>query len=204
MKDWNKAYRESETRLFGSEPVEYLREVMARSDVTPQSALCLADGDGRNGTWLARQGLTVTATDGSDVATEMARAHDSAAGVSVERTVADLATWTNEGNRTWDLVTLFYLQCEELVRQRALSLGAAALSPGGWLVAEGFGGAHNVDDAPGPKTKDLRYVLDSIRAALPGLTIVEAMEGVIRLNEGSRHQGAAPVVRVLARKTGIG
>jgi len=200
MKDWNKSYRESEGRLFGAEPVEYLREVLARSDVSPGSALCLADGDGRNGTWLAGQGLTVTAVDGSDVATEMANAHDSAAGVSVERIAADLAEWTIAEYRVWDLVTVFYLQCEEPVRRRALSMGAAALSPGGWMVAEGFGGSHIVDGAPGPKAGDLRYDLESIRSALPGLTIIEAMEGVIRLNEGLRHQGVAPVVRVLARK----
>ena len=47
--------------------------------------LSLADGDGRNGCWLAEQGFEVTAVDVSSVATECARALDSRRGVTVER-----------------------------------------------------------------------------------------------------------------------
>ena len=87
MKDWNSRYAkagtDAEARMFGTQPCEYLREVLARTDVAPRSALCLGDGDGRNGTWLAAQGIAVTAVDLSDVATDHARHHDAAAGVTV-------------------------------------------------------------------------------------------------------------------------
>src|SRR5690606_6359947 len=95
---------------FGTAPNEYLRMVCARSGFAARTALSLADGDGRNGRWLARQGLAVTAVDVSAVATERALALDRAGGVAVERVTADLADWTPAAGRTWDAVVLIYLQ----------------------------------------------------------------------------------------------
>lgn len=200
MADWNKRYTEAPARLFGSAPNEYVREVMARSDVSPRSALCLADGDGRNGAWLAAQGLNVTALDISDVATAQATKHDDALGVKVARHTADLATWSPDAGQTWDAAFMIYLQCETEVRNRAAARAAAALNPGGWFVAEGF-----ADDDPGlgklgPGKPDLLYARDDLIAALDGLEIIEAFTGITRLNEGEKHQGPGWVLRILARK----
>ncbi|MEQ8665564.1 MAG: class I SAM-dependent methyltransferase [Rhodospirillales bacterium] len=200
MVDWNRRYRESGQRLFGSLPNEYLREVLARSDVDPRRVLCLGDGDGRNGTWLAGEGCRVTAVDVSAVATEQAVALDRAAGVTVERVTADLADWRPGGGDTWDAVAMIYLQCEETVRSRAIAESAAALDDGGWFIAEGFSRAGVDADSPGPKSPDLLYYLHDIAAALPGFRIVEAFDGAVWLEEGARHRGHAFVVRVLARK----
>lgn len=207
MADWDKRYRDSDARLFGGAPNEYLREVSARSDVDPASVLCLGDGDGRNGLWLAEQGKCVTAVDISAVATEQARGFDDAAGVTVERIAADLADWTPDAGRTWDAAAMIYLQCEETVRARAVARSAAALNPGGWFVAEGFSRAGLMDEDRsegrlGPKSPDLLYDLDDLAAALPGFRIVEAFDGTVWLNEGVRHRGPARVVRLLARKPG--
>ncbi len=200
MPNWDKRYRESPARLFGDAPTEYLREVMARSDVEPKSALCLGDGDGRNGTWLAGQGLAVTAVDISAVATAEAAAHDAAAGVTVERIVADLADWTPPPGVRFDAVFLFYLQCEEAVRATAVSRGAAALARGGWFAAEGFARSGAGGDGLGPPDPDHLYDLQALQAATAGLDLVEAFDGVVRLNEGLRHRGMVRVVRFLARK----
>ena len=55
---WNQRYA-AEEFAYGIEPNDFL------VSVTPQfvpggSVLCLADGEGRNGVWLARQGFPVT------------------------------------------------------------------------------------------------------------------------------------------------
>src|SRR3546814_13047503 len=111
--------------------------VCARSDFAARSVLCLADGDGRIGCWLAARGLAVTALDVSAVATEKARTLDARHGVSVERLTADLADWTPESGRRWDAVFLIYLQSCWTLRRRALELGAAAPAPGRWGVGAG-------------------------------------------------------------------
>lgn len=201
MADWNKSYANAETRLFGDTPNEYMREVLARSDVTPKTVLCLADGDGRNGSWLAARGYTVTAVDISEVATEQALAHDAALGVEVERIVADLATWTPDG-RTWDAAFLIFLQCEAEVRNHAASVAANALSPGGWFAAEGFAPSNNDGDSDlGPGKPDLLYERDDLIAALgDGMQIVESFKGWTFLKEGKRHQGKGRVLRLLAQR----
>ncbi|PIW26331.1 MAG: class I SAM-dependent methyltransferase [Rhodospirillales bacterium CG15_BIG_FIL_POST_REV_8_21_14_020_66_15] len=204
MKDWNSRYAKAgtapDTRLFGDQPSEYLREVMARSDFRPRSALCLADGDGRNGGWLAQQGLEVTAVDASTVATEHALAHDAARGRTVERIAADLADWTPPPGRAWDAVFLMYLQCEAAVRLRAARVAAAALAPGGWFVAEGFAPAGAGGRSLGPEDPDLLYEMNDFLDVLCGLEVVEALKGRIRVNDGVRHRGEARVVRLLLRR----
>ena len=72
----DKRYREADEPPFGEAPNAYLRMICARPDFAARTALCLADGDGRNGCWLAAQGLAVTAVDVSAVATDRAFALD--------------------------------------------------------------------------------------------------------------------------------
>ena len=207
MKNWDKRYAAAGTdpknRMFGNQPCEYLCKCLARPDVKPTSALCLADGDGRNGGWLAERGIKVTAVEGSAVATEQALAHDKARGVSVTRITADLATWSPAPGQVWDMAAMFFLQCEAAVRLRAVRVAVAALAPGGWFIAEGF--APSPDDQEpglglGPENPDLLYNLQDLLAAADGLEIVEAEISRVHLNEGTRHQGDATVTRLLLRK----
>jgi hypothetical protein len=199
---WDRRYRAAAEPPFGEAPNEYLRMVCARSDFAARSALCLADGDGRNGAWLAGQGLAVTAVDVSAVATERARDLDRRRGVAVERITADLAGWSPEPGRAWDVVFLIYLQSTSALRRRALAIAAAALAPGGWLVLEGFAKAQAARPGMGPDDPDRLYDLDELQAALPGLQPVEAFAGLVCLDEGTRHRGEAAVVRFAARRAG--
>ena len=83
--DWDARYRAAEGSLFGDAPNDYLRMICARTDFAPKTALLPADGDGRNGSWLASQGIAVTAFDLSAEATRRAVDRDKVNGVSVER-----------------------------------------------------------------------------------------------------------------------
>lgn len=199
MVDWDKRYADAEAPLFGGAANNYVVQTVARADFGARSALCIADGDGRNGRYLARQGLDVTGVDISTIGTEQAIALDEADGVKVERVAADLAQWQPKPERCWGAVFLIYLHCEEQVRRRAVALAAAHLEPGGWFVAEGF--AANFSDGPrmGPGNTSLLYDAAEFDQWLPGFELIEALTGVIRLQEGSKHQGLAQVVRYTAR-----
>jgi hypothetical protein len=197
---WDKRYRAAAEPPFGEAPNDYLRMTCARADFSAQTALSLADGDGRNGCWLAERGLVVTAVDVSAVATGRALALDSRRGVAVERVTTDLVDWTPEAGRRWDLVALIYLQGTSAVRHRALDVAAAALASGGWLVVEGFSKQQALRPGMGPDDPDRLYDLDELCAAAKGLDVVEALAGRVRLNEGIRHQGEAEVVRFVARR----
>ncbi len=199
MADWDAKYAGRSTGLFGAEANEYLRQIVARSEFAASSALCLADGDGRNGRWLAARGLDVTAVDISEIAAANAAAFDRQAGLAVERVVADLANWAPPDGRVWDAVFLFYLQCDAPTRLRALKLASQALARNGWFVLEAFAKSQ-ADNNMGPADPSLLYSLDEFGEALPEFEIVEALDGQIRLDEGPRHTGLAQVVRYAARK----
>ncbi len=198
--DWDARYRAAQGGLFGEAPNDYLRMLMARSGVRPASALMLADGDGRNGSWLAGEGVAVTAVDISAEATRRALARDAAAGVAAERLTADLMSWRPADGRRWDMACIFYLQGPPDLRARAISLAARALRPGGWFALEGFAVAQGGRYALGPDDPSLRYDADEVAALLPDFTILEALTGRALLDEGPRHAGEARVARVLARR----
>lgn len=201
MVDWNKRYAKAGAGgLFGTEPNVYVRQVLARPGFEARTALVLADGDGRNGRYLARNGLDVTAVDLSETGTLFAREEDARCGVAVERIVADLATWTAPAGNAWEAAFVIYLQCERAVRLRTVALAWAALAPGGWFALEAFAQAGPSPEKMGPDDPELLYTLDDVTGALDGATIVEALTGVVRLEEGARHSGLAHVVRVCARK----
>lgn len=199
MPDWDSKYAAAPDGLFGREPNQYLREIAARSDFAARSALCLADGDGRNSRWLARRGVRVCALDSSAVAVRNALALDSAAGATVERIVADLETWRPAAGQAFDAALLIYFQGPAALRARALRVAWDALAPGGWLVVEAFAKAQSAR-ARGPDSPEHLYDLAEITAALPDHGVLEALAGRILLDEGRRHQGEAEVVRFLAAK----
>ena len=71
LNTWNQRFAQ-DGYLFGEHPNQYL--VQQAAHLRPGRALAVADGEGRNGVWLAEQGLTVDAFDFSPVALDKARA----------------------------------------------------------------------------------------------------------------------------------
>ncbi len=77
---------------FGETPNAFLEREAGR--LAPGArVLAIADGEGRNGVWLARQGLHVLSTDISPVAVAKARGLASRHGAKIDARVADLTDW---------------------------------------------------------------------------------------------------------------
>jgi 2-polyprenyl-3-methyl-5-hydroxy-6-metoxy-1,4-benzoquinol methylase len=68
---WNQRFQNA-SYIFSASPNTYLCQQAA--DLLPGKALAVADGEGRNGVWLAEQGLAVDAFDFSEVAIKKAKA----------------------------------------------------------------------------------------------------------------------------------
>ena len=84
--------------VFGTAPNEFLR---AQAHLLPArgKALAVADGEGRNGVWLAEQGLDVLSVDFSPTAQAKAKALAKARGVALRTEEVDLVTWLDALNR---------------------------------------------------------------------------------------------------------
>jgi len=88
---WNERFSGPEY-LFGTEPNAFLKSQAHRLR-KGQTALSIADGEGRNGVFLAAHGLDVHSVDFSPVALAKARALASARGVTLRFEQADVLNW---------------------------------------------------------------------------------------------------------------
>ncbi len=104
---WDERYS-GEDYHFGTEPNEFLKS--QRSLFKP-GMLCLAvaDGEGRNGVWLAAQGLHVLSVDASAVAQDKARKLAQQRSVTVQFEQVDLMQWS-WGESRFDAVVAIFIQ----------------------------------------------------------------------------------------------
>ena len=133
---WDQRYDRPDY-LFGTEPNAFLKAEALRL-VSGWKVLCVADGEGRNGVFLAEQGLEVTAVEGSPVAIAKARRLAGARGVAMDLIEADLATWTWP-TAAFDAVIAIFIQfADPALRARIFAGMQQALKPGGLLLLLSF------------------------------------------------------------------
>jgi SAM-dependent methyltransferase len=161
------------------------------------AALALADGEGRNGVWLAEQGLAVTSVDLSAVGMAKASRLARERHVDLVTICADVLEWEWPLS-AFDLVAEIFLQVPEADRRLIHRRIRRALRPGGLVVIEAF---HKRGvGRGGPSDPDLLYDAAGLREQFDGFEIFELREETVRLDEGHRHQGNAEVVRLVARR----
>jgi len=165
--------------------------------------LCIADGEGRNSVWLARQGCRVTAVDVAAEGLAKARKLAERSGVVIETRVADVASF-DFGTDRWDAIVSIYLHLPPKVRRAAHRRALAGLKPGGVFVYEAYGPEQVRYKTGGPGEPELLHSRDDIVSDFEGCAIEHAFEGVRAVNEGRQHRGDGYVVQVIARKRDLG
>jgi len=162
-------------------------------------ALAVGDGEGRNGVWLAEQGLGATSVDWSAVGLAKARALAQRRGVMLDTVTADLARWDWPAAR-FDVIAWIFVHLPPEDRAVACDGALHALAPGGLLMLECFTPAQEGRRSGGPKDPALLWSRALVERHFAGLEVLELLEGTVMLDEGPRHQGAAEVVRAVLRK----
>ena len=185
---WDRRF-DTERYLYGTEPVEFLRENIDR--LPKGRALCLASGEGRNAVWLAAQGYDVTAMDASAVGLEKAVALAAEKGVTIRTDVGDLQHGYDMGESQWDLITDFYYHDPAMI-----PAVMRALKPGGMFVLQNFSIDQPETNSFGPKNPDFLVKPNELLELLRDYRILHYEDTVVDLDEGM-HQGAGAVVRLI-------
>lgn len=194
---WDERFRPGPA-AYGTAPSLFLQEQAHRLRAG-QRALVPADGGGRNGVWLAEQGLDVLSVDFS--VEGLARARELAArrGVALRTEQADLLAWTWPRDH-FDVVASIYFHLPSAVRPRVHEAMRAALKPGGLVILEAF----HVDqmDYPsgGPRDPDLLFTEERLRADFAAAEILELRREKVDLDESPLHRGPGVLMRMLARR----
>jgi len=131
--------------VFGTAPNEFL---CAQAHLLPArgKVLAVADGEGRNGVWLAEQGLDVLSVDFSPKAQAKAQALAKARGVPLRTERVDLITWTWP-TEAFDVVAAIFIQFVGPEERKPIFAGMRqALKPGGLLLLQGYRRAAHLQD----------------------------------------------------------
>jgi SAM-dependent methyltransferase len=161
--------------------------------------LCLADGEGRNGVWLARQGMQVLAVDVSERGLRKARELAQKVQVTIETAVADVTRF-DLGTARWDAIVSIFLHLPAKARRALHGRCLAAMKPGGVFIYEAYGCEQLRFDTGGPKEIELLPTLDDVLDELRGLAVEHQFAGTREVQEGRLHRGEGYVVQVVARK----
>mgnify|MGYP000851713487 CR=1 FL=1 len=193
---WNERYAQPGF-IYGTLPNFYFEQSLRR--MKPGTLLLPAEGEGRNAVFAASLGWDVYAFDQSEIARNKALGLAARQMVKMDYRVGDVMEIDYPG-KSFSCIAMIFLHLPASFRTLAFRRLSGFLEPGGYLILEAFSRKHFGNTHSGPKTMELLYDSHEIRNDLEFLDFVEFYETSCELDEGPLHQGAAEVIRLLARK----
>jgi 2-polyprenyl-3-methyl-5-hydroxy-6-metoxy-1,4-benzoquinol methylase len=196
---WNKRF-DKEEFIFGKEPNEYLA-LQTRKHLKPNNkVLCIADGEGRNGVWLAKQGMQVVGFDASDIALRKAKQFAKDNQVEIAYSLSDTDGFDWQEN-VYDAVIAIFIQfADPQMRERIFQQIHKALKPGGILILQGYTPKQLEYKTGGPSLIEHLYTEEMIRDLTKEFEMLDLRCYEQELNEGARHAGMSALLGLVAKK----
>jgi SAM-dependent methyltransferase len=185
--------------VFGTEPNAFLKAQAHRLE-PGMRVLCIADGEGRNGVWLARQGMHVTSQDFSSNAQDKARALAAKRDVSLDFVLADITEYDWPDGTFDAVVGIFFQFLGPDARSDVFRGIRRAVRPGGLILIEGYGPKQLGYATGGPKVLENLYTEEILRDAFGDLTECEITAYDAEVQEGPGHSGMSALVDMVARR----
>lgn len=196
---WNERFG-GEEYFYGTTPNAFLAS-QAHLLTPGQSVLSVADGEGRNGVWLAEQGLDVLAVDFSEKALQKSRKLAESRGVALQTELADIHNW-NWGENRFDVIVAIFIQFASSQERPALHRTIQrALKPGGLLLLQGYTPKQLEYKTGGPSNRDNLYNAADLERDFAAMEILQLREHETEISEGPGHSGMSALVDLVARKT---
>jgi SAM-dependent methyltransferase len=193
---WDERYS-SEEYAYGKTPNKFLEE---HFNVIPKGyVLSLAEGEGRNAVFLARQGYSVTAVDGSRVGLQKAKKLAEENGVSLELIHADLAKFDFGENR-WDGIVSIFCPLPSALRKELHKKVVTSLKKNGVFLLEAYTPDQLKYRTGGGSSADTMTTKESLIRELAGLSFKRLIELERDVVEGVYHTGLGAVVQAIAAK----
>lgn len=195
---WEKRFSAPEY-VFGTEPNAFLKSQAARLPVSG-TALAVADGEGRNGVWLAERGLDVLSIDWSPNAQVKAQALARQRGVSLRTAQVDVLEWQWPVAQ-FDVVAAIFIQfLTPPERQIVFARMRDALKPGGLMLIEGYRPEQLKYKTGGPSQVENLYTRALLEAEFGGLSELAITEHDSMTSEGAGHVGMSALIDLVGRK----
>jgi cyclopropane fatty-acyl-phospholipid synthase-like methyltransferase len=185
--------------VFGTAPNAFL--AAQRPRLKPgQKALALADGEGRNGVWLAQQGLDVLSVDFSPAAQDKARRLAAQSGVAIRTELADLTRRAWESD-TFDIAAAIMIQFSRSPERETIFAGMKrALKRGGLVILQGYRPEQVALKTGGPPTAENMYTEEMLRREFGDMRILHLRAHDDTIAEGAGHHGMSALIDMVAEK----
>jgi len=195
---WQKRFSATDY-VFGEEPNAFLASQKHRLPKTGK-ALAVADGEGRNGVFLAEQGLDTLSLDFSSNGQAKALALAKKRGVTLRTELADVHAW-NWPSEEYDVIAEIFTQFSTPSERAGKFAGIRkALKKGGLLLLEGYTPKQLQYGTGGPKELDQLYTMDLLEAEFGGFSKLLIKEYETHMSEGAGHAGMAAVIDLIGIK----
>lgn len=195
---WDERYS-AQGYIFGTAPNAFLVSQAARLQ-PGWSALAVADGEGRNGVWLAQQGLQVLSVDSSGVAQAKAAKLAAERGVTLQFENADMLAW-DWGDARFDVIVAIFIQfADPAGRARQFEGIRRALKPGGLLLLQGYTPRQLEYKTGGPPAAENMYTESMLRESFGDWDVRHLCEHDDVIHEGSHHSGMSALIDLAAYK----
>lgn len=193
---WDKRYSADEY-AYGTKPNNFLTENF--NSILKGKILSLAEGEGRNAVFLAKQGYSVTAVDSSLVGINKGRKLAKSNGVNVEFIHADLIEY-DLGVNQWDGVISIFFPLPSLQRRILYKKIVNGLKKSGIFLLEAYTPEQLRFGTGGGDTVEFMQSKQSLIDELQGLSFNHLIEIERNVVEGTYHTGMASVVQAIAEK----
>lgn len=197
---WNERFAATEDYLFGKNPNAFLVNHATPLIKPGMTVLAIADGEGRNGIWLAEQGCKVWSIDSAPAASAKAQRLAKERGVDLHIQTADIVQWPWHAQQFDMVVGIFFQFANPSLRSEIFVGMAAAVKPGGHLLIEGYGLKQLEYKTGGPDIPENLYTLELMRTSFASMRINVLEEYDAELEEGDRHKGTSALVDLVAVK----
>jgi len=195
---WESRFAASEY-VFGKTPNAFLKS-KAHLLKRGEKALAFADGEGRNGVFLAEQGLDVLSLDFSPNAIAKAKALARERGVSIHVEKVDIFTWGWPAAAFDVVVGIFFQFATPDQRKKLFGDIKKTLKPGGLLLIEGYRPEQVDLKTGGPPQRENMYTLKMLQDAFGDFAELDIKEYDATVDEGSGHKGLSALIDLVGRK----
>jgi cyclopropane fatty-acyl-phospholipid synthase-like methyltransferase len=196
---WNTRFDQEEF-IFGKEPNDYLVEQSTKYLKSKNSVLSIADGEGRNGAWLAKQGMQVTAFDISELAVAKAKQFARDNQVQIQYSLCDTDSFDWQANQYDAVIAIFIQFADPAMRARIFKQVQLALKSGGLFILQGYTSKQLEYKTGGPSRIEHLYTEELIQDLAKELEILDLRCYEQEIFEGVKHDGMSALLGLTARK----
>lgn len=194
---WDERYSE-DGYAYGKEPNDFLRENFGLFS-PDANILCIAEGEGRNALFLAKQGFHVTSVDQSEVGIKKTIERANAENIKLHAIVANLENF-EFGEQKWDGIVSIFGHLPPALRKKVHEKIYKSLKENGIFLFEAYTPNQIKFGTGGPKDPDMCLTKEIVQEELNQFKTLKMEEKERHISEGKYHQGQSAVLQFIGKK----